>query len=68
MLKNLGYIQSLARPYTDTAIKTLAGIMTDQSAPARARSAAAAILRDYGFPGGDAAGGRRAARAAKSKT
>ena len=46
MPKNLGHIESLARSYTDTAIKTLAGIMmetrgrrqkrkvqTDESAP-----------------------------------
>jgi hypothetical protein len=44
MPKNLEDIESLARPYTDPAIKTLAGIMMDPSAPARARSAAAAIL------------------------
>ena len=49
MPKNLGYIESLARSYTDTAIKTLAGIMMDPSAPARARSAAAAILARFGF-------------------
>jgi hypothetical protein len=52
MPRNLGHIESLARSYTDTAIKTLAGIMMEPSAPARARSAAAAILRDRGFPGG----------------
>ncbi len=35
MPKNLRYIESLARSYTDTAIKTLAGIMMEPSAPAR---------------------------------
>ena len=34
---------------TDTAIKTLAGIMMEPSAPARARIAAAAILLDRGW-------------------
>jgi hypothetical protein len=68
MPRNLGHIESLARSYTDTAIKTLAGIMMEPSAPARARSAAAAILRDRGFPGGDAAGDQRAARAFHSET
>ena len=62
MPKNLEDIESLARPYTDAAIKTLAGIMMNPSASARARRAAAAVLRDYGFLGGDAAGDRRAAR------
>jgi hypothetical protein len=38
-----------ARSYTDTAIKTLAGIMMEPSAPARARIAAAAILLDRGW-------------------
>jgi hypothetical protein len=49
MAKNLGHIESLARSYTDTAIKTLAGIMMEPSAPARARIAAAAILLDRGW-------------------
>jgi hypothetical protein len=49
MPKNLRYIESLARSYTDTAIKTLAGIMMEPSAPARARIAAAAILLDRGW-------------------
>src|SRR5438128_8555610 len=47
MPKNLGHIASLA--HTDTAIKTLAGIMMEPSAPARARIAAAAILLDRGW-------------------
>lgn len=49
MPKNLGHIESLARSYTDTAIKTLAGIMMEPGAPARARIAAAAILLDRGW-------------------
>ena len=49
MAKSLGHIESLARSYTDTAIKTLAGIMMEPSAPARARIAAAAILLDRGW-------------------
>jgi len=49
MPKNLGHIESLARSYTDTAIKTLAGIMMEPSASARARIAAAAILLDRGW-------------------
>jgi hypothetical protein len=49
MPKNLGHIASLARSYTDTAIKTLAGIMMEPTAPARARIAAAAILLDRGW-------------------
>jgi hypothetical protein len=47
MPKNLGHIESLARPYTDTAIKTLAGIMMDPSAPARARSDPGSIRLRY---------------------
>jgi hypothetical protein len=43
-----GY-RPLARSYTDTAIKTLAGIMMEPSAPPRARIAAAAILLDRGW-------------------
>jgi hypothetical protein len=49
MPKNLGHIESLARSYTETAIKTLAGIMMEPRAPARARIAAAAILLDRGW-------------------
>jgi hypothetical protein len=47
--QTLGHIASLARSYTDTAIKTLAGIMMAPSAPASARIAAAAILLDRGW-------------------
>ena len=69
MPENLTHIETLARAHTDAAIKTLAEIMTDPSAPARARSAAAAALRGFlrRFPGGDAAGDRRAARAFHAK-
>src|SRR5262249_27235755 len=48
MPKNLGHIESLARSYTDTAIKTLAGIMTEPSCPPMARVAAAKVLLDRG--------------------
>jgi hypothetical protein len=37
MPKNLGHIESLARSYTRTAIKTLAGIMMEQTSPPMAR-------------------------------
>jgi len=47
MPKNLGYLESLARAHTDTAIKTLAEIMMNPSAPARARRKAAAVLARY---------------------
>jgi hypothetical protein len=67
MPKNLEHIQSLARAHTEAAIKTLTEIMADPKAPASTRRAAAAVLRNHGFPGGDAAGDRRAARAAKIK-
>jgi hypothetical protein len=44
MPENLEDIESLARPYTGAAIKTLAEIMMNPSASARARRAAAAVL------------------------
>src|SRR5215831_20034584 len=44
MPENLTHIETLARAHTYAAIKTLAEIMTDPDAPARARSADAAIL------------------------
>jgi hypothetical protein len=47
--KSIAEIESLARSYTHTAIKTLAGIMMEPSAPPRARVAAAAILLDRGW-------------------
>ena len=46
MAKNLGHIESLARSYTDTAIKTLAGIMMEQTSP---RIMAAKVLLDRGW-------------------
>src|SRR5262249_3813379 len=39
MPKNRGHIQSLARSYTDTAIKTLAGIMTTRDQDLAAQDA-----------------------------
>src|SRR5262249_41715684 len=49
MPKNRGHIASLARSYTDTAIKTLAGIMMEQTSPPMARIAAAKVLLDRGW-------------------
>src|SRR5262249_44658128 len=41
--------ESLARSYTDTAIKTLAGIMMEPNCPPMARVAAAKVLLDRGW-------------------
>jgi len=49
MPKNRGHIASLARSYTDTAIKTLAGIMMEQTSPPMPRIAAAKVLLDRGW-------------------
>ena len=49
MPKNLGHIASLARSYTRTAIKTLAGIMMEPNFPPMARIAAAKVLLDRGW-------------------
>jgi hypothetical protein len=49
MPKNLGHIESLARSYTRTAIKTLAGIMMEPNCPPMARVAAAKVLLDRGW-------------------
>jgi hypothetical protein len=49
MPKNRGHIASLARSYTDTAIKTLAGIMMEQTSPPMARIVAAKVLLDRGW-------------------
>jgi hypothetical protein len=49
MPKNRGHIASLARSYTDTAIKTLAGIMMERTSPPMARIAAAKVLLDRGW-------------------
>lgn len=42
-------IRSLARGHTETAIKTLAGIMKQPKAPPAARVAAASALLDRGW-------------------
>jgi len=42
-------IRSLARSHTETAIRTLAGIMRQPKAPASARVAAAEALLDRGW-------------------
>jgi len=47
--KNRGHIASLARSFTHTAIKTLAGIMMEQTSPPMARIAAAKLLLDRGW-------------------
>src|SRR5262245_39636215 len=49
MPKNRGHIASLARSYTETAIKTLAGIMMEPNCPPMARVAAAKVLLDRGW-------------------
>src|SRR6516164_9289613 len=48
MPKNLGHIESLARSYTGTAIKTLAGIMMEHTSPPLARLMEAKVLLDRG--------------------
>lgn len=42
-------IRSLARSHTETAIRTLAGIMRQTKSPAAARVAAAQVLLDRGW-------------------
>jgi hypothetical protein len=42
-------IRSLARSHTETAVRTLAGIMRQPKAPAAARVAAASALLDRGW-------------------
>lgn len=42
-------IKSLARSHTETAIRTLAGIMEQPTAPAAARVSAAQVLLDRGW-------------------
>ena len=49
MPKNRGHIASLARSYTETAIKTLAGIMMEPTSPPMARIMAAKVLLDRGW-------------------
>lgn len=49
MAKASAEIRSLARAHTETAIRTLAGIMRERKAPAAARVAAASALLDRGW-------------------
>jgi hypothetical protein len=49
MAKTPTDIRSLARAHTDTAIKTLAGIMQQSEAPHSARVSAAVALLDRGW-------------------
>lgn len=49
MAKSLTDIRSLARSHTETALKTLAGIMEQSDAPPAARVAAANSLLDRGW-------------------
>src|SRR6516162_1904807 len=49
MPKNRRHIESLARSYTDAAIKTLAGIMMEPNCQPMARVAAAKVLLDRGW-------------------
>lgn len=49
MAKAKADIRSLARSHTESAIKTLAGIMNQQKAPAAARVKAAEALLDRGW-------------------
>jgi hypothetical protein len=49
MAKAATDIRSLARAHTETAIKTLAGIMREKKAPPAARVAAANSLLDRGW-------------------
>jgi hypothetical protein len=49
MAKVPSEIRSIARPHARTAIKVLAGIMMQETAPAAARVSAAQGLLDRGF-------------------
>lgn len=49
MAKTPTEIRSLARQHTETALKTLAGIMNEKAAPHSARVAAANSLLDRGW-------------------
>jgi hypothetical protein len=49
MAKTIKEIQSLARNHTESAIKVLAGIMTNGEAPHSARVSAATALMDRGW-------------------
>jgi len=46
--KEVGHVRELAKQYTEEAIETLVMIMRDESAPPRARSAAAETLLNRG--------------------
>lgn len=49
MAENITKIKSLARAYTEKAIETLGGIMSQPSCPESARVAAAQALLDRGW-------------------
>lgn len=49
MAKAKADIRSLARSHTESAIKTLAGIMNEKKSPAAARVAAASAILDRGW-------------------
>lgn len=49
MAKTLTEIKSLARAHTESAIKVLAGVMNETSAPHSARVSAAQALLDRGW-------------------
>ena len=49
MAKTPTDIRSLARSHTDSALKVLAGIMNEETAPAASRVAAASALLDRGW-------------------
>lgn len=49
MAKAPAEIRSLARSHTETAIKTLAGLMNEKKVPAASRVAAATALLDRGW-------------------
>lgn len=49
MAVNPTEIRSLARTHTETAVRTLVGIMTQDKAPAAARVAAAQAILDRGW-------------------
>lgn len=49
MAKAVAEIRSLARAHTESAIKTLVGVMNKKDAPAAARVAAAGQILDRGW-------------------
>lgn len=48
-MKTTADIRSLARAHTETAVRTLAGIMREKNSPSAARVAAAQALLDRGW-------------------